>query len=122
VPLPGPAGGGRLELYQALAELNRPRQLLGLKPFTARVGISTGEAFLGNAGTYDKMDYTALGTPVNLGARLEAIAEPGSPCISRQTQGAVRGRVRYKEGRPRTVHLKGLGEQQVWDVLGWADR
>ncbi len=112
-----------LELCQALAEFNQPRQLLRLQPFTARVGVSTGEAFLGNVGTYDKMDYTALGTPVNLGARLEAIAEPGCPCISRQTYEAVRGRVRYRGGSPRKVKLKGLealGDHEVWDVVGWA--
>jgi class 3 adenylate cyclase len=108
-----------LELFEALKELNRPRRLLGLKRLRARVGISTGEVSLGNVGTYDKMDYTALGTPANLGARLEAIATPGFPCISRQTHEAVRGRFPYREGSPRTVKLKGLGEQQVWDVAGW---
>jgi class 3 adenylate cyclase len=109
-----------LDLDEALAAFNRPRRALGLPLFTARIGISTGEVFLGNVGTYDKMDYTALGTPANLGARLEGIAEPGYPCISRQTYEAVRGRARYREGSPRTVSLKGLGEQQVWDVAGRA--
>jgi hypothetical protein len=29
----------------------------------------------------------------------------------------VRGRFVYKEGSPRTLDLKGLGDQQMWDVI-----
>jgi adenylate cyclase len=61
-----------------------------LRPFAIRTGISTGNAVLGNVGTYNLMDYTALGTTTNLGARVEAVAEPGFPCISRQTYDEVR--------------------------------
>jgi class 3 adenylate cyclase len=78
---------------------------------------------LGNVGTYDLMSFTAIGTTVNLGARLEAEATPGSPCISRKTYEEVRGRFRYAEGCLRMVKLKELeelGEQPVWDVVGKA--
>jgi adenylate cyclase len=37
-----------------------------------RVGVSTGEAVVGDVGGGRKLDYTAHGTPVNLAARLEA--------------------------------------------------
>ncbi len=76
---------------------------------------------LGNVGTYDLMDYTAIGTTVNLGARLESEAQPGIPCISRRTHDEVRGRFRYRDDSPRTILPKGLeelGEQPVWDVVG----
>jgi class 3 adenylate cyclase len=94
---------------------------LGLGPFVIRIGINTGDAVFGNVGTYDLTDYTALGTTTNLGARLEAAAEPGFPCISRRTYDEIRGRFRYREGSPRAITLRGLeelGEQQVWDVRG----
>jgi class 3 adenylate cyclase len=107
-----------LDLFAALERFNEPRRLLGLPVFSARVGIASGEVCLGNVGTYDKMDYTAIGTTANLGARLETVAEPGHPCISRQTRDLVRDRFRYKEGSPRVVDLKGLGKQEVWDVAG----
>ena len=111
-----------LDLFQAIETFNEPRAVLDLPLLTARVGISTGEGFLGNVGTYDKMDYTAIGTTANLGARLESVAEPGLPCISWQTHELVRDRFVYKEGSPRTLDLKGLGDQQMWDVVGWAKR
>ncbi len=89
-----------LDLCQRVEEFNEPRVVLDLKPFAARVGISTGAAVLGNVGTYDLMDFTAIGTTVNLGARLEGEATPGFPCISRKTYEEVRGRFRYREGCP----------------------
>jgi adenylate cyclase len=39
---------------------------------SVRIGISTGEAMVGNCGSTDRMDYTAVGDCVNLAARLEA--------------------------------------------------
>ena len=110
-----------LDLCRDIEEHNEPRVILGLQPFAIRIGVSTGDAVLGNMGTYDLMDYTAIGTTVNLGARLESSALPGFPCISRRTYDEVRGRFRYRDGCPRLVTLKGLeelGEQKVWDVAG----
>jgi class 3 adenylate cyclase len=107
-----------LDLFTRLQEFNQPREVLELPLFRARVGIATGPVFLGNVGTYDKMDYTAIGTTVNRGARLETIAEPEMPCICGQTFNDVRDRFVYRAGSPRTVDLKGLGKEDVWDVVG----
>lgn len=41
--------------------------------FHTRIGVNTGKAIVGNIGSEDKMDYTALGNTVNLAARLEAL-------------------------------------------------
>ncbi len=107
-----------LALAVAMKEFNRPREVFGLPPLAARIGVSTGEVVLGNVGTYDKMDFTALGTTVNLAARLQTEAEPGWPCVCPATCEAVRDRFRFARENPRTVTLKGLGCQQVWDVVG----
>jgi adenylate cyclase len=60
-----------------------------------RIGISTGSAFLGNMGTYDKVGFTAIGAAVNLGARPEPTATPGEPCISEETWKIVRERFKF---------------------------
>jgi adenylate cyclase len=56
---------------EALCELNRRRPGDG-DPLVMRIGISTGEAFVGDYGSDTKLDYTCIGDTVNLGARLEA--------------------------------------------------
>lgn len=107
-----------LDLMESLDEFNRPRVVLGLKPLNIRIGISTGEVFTGNVGTYQKMDFTAIGSTANLASRLQSEGEPGLPCISRDTYNQLpEGAFVFKTGCPRTVSLKGLGEQQVWDVI-----
>jgi class 3 adenylate cyclase len=80
------------------------------------VGLATGEVFIGNIGTYEKMSFAAIGTTTNLAARLQSAAEPGLPCISRATFEEVKGRFRFIAGGGRTALAKGLADQQVWDV------
>jgi class 3 adenylate cyclase len=109
-----------LELLAALGEFNRPRAVLGLTLIQARVGIHTGPALLGNVGTYQKMDFTAVGAAVTLASRLLSWAEPGVPCISRETRQLVADRFTYRPGCPRTVTPAGLAPVEVWDVAGKA--
>jgi class 3 adenylate cyclase len=105
------------ELVGAIKEFNKPRSILKLPLFTVRTGIASGQMSLGNLGTYYKMDFTAIGTTANLGARLEAHAEPGLPCISRETHDLVQAHFIFREGNSRTANLKGLGNQEIWDVV-----
>jgi serine/threonine protein kinase/class 3 adenylate cyclase len=109
--------GAALDLVAALEEFNRPRRVLGLPLFHVRVGIASGDLLLGNAGTYQKMDFTAIGATVNLAGALRNEAEQGLPLISRSTYELVRDRFAYQEGNPRTVTVAGAGIVDVWDVL-----
>lgn len=55
------------------------------RPFAIRIGINTGHASIGNFGSTDRMDYTAIGRQVNLAARLQAACEPGKILLSHST-------------------------------------
>jgi class 3 adenylate cyclase len=107
-----------LDLMTALEEFNRPRVILNLPRFEARIGVATGGVFLGNVGTYHKMDYTALGPPVTLAFHLQDEAEPGSPCLSEETHDMVAPWFTFRDGNPRTVNIKCACEMRVWDVAG----
>lgn len=79
------------EMQRRLAELNVKWRSTGTEqPFRVRMGINTGFCNVGNFGSVDRMDYTAIGAEVNLAARLESIAEPGHIIISYETYALVR--------------------------------
>lgn len=53
--------------------VNRQFEAEGLPSFFTRFGIHVGEAVVGNLGSSERMNYTALGNVVNLAARLEGL-------------------------------------------------
>jgi adenylate cyclase len=54
------------------------------------IGINSGPAVIGNIGSQDRLDYTAIGDTVNLAARLESNAKPGQILISKDTYERVK--------------------------------
>jgi class 3 adenylate cyclase len=73
------------------------------RPFQIRIGISTGFCTVGNFGSQDRMDYTIIGSGVNLAARLEASAEPGGILIAHETYSLAGDIVMAEEQPPLTV-------------------
>jgi adenylate cyclase len=57
------------------------------------VGIHCGEAVVGNIGTTERVDYTAIGNTVNTAARLESNAKAGQILVSEAVCQALAGRV-----------------------------
>ena len=80
------AGLGIVEGIQAYRErVKRERSL----DFNVRVGINTGLAVVGEVGSDLRVEYTAMGDAVNLAARMEQTAEPGTVQISGNTHRLV---------------------------------
>jgi class 3 adenylate cyclase len=50
-----------------------------------RAGIATGPALIGNIGSAEVRNFTAIGDTTNLAARLQTFAEPGHVVISQRT-------------------------------------
>jgi class 3 adenylate cyclase len=75
------------------------------------VGIAQGYATLGRIGFEGRFDYAAIGTVVNLAARLCAEAKPGQILVSQRVFGAVEALV---EAEPfGEVQVKGLARPVV---------
>ena len=58
--------------------------------FNVRVGINTGLVFVGAIGADRRVEYTAVGDTMNLAARMEQTALPGSVQITEQTYKLVK--------------------------------
>jgi len=55
------------------------------------IGLNSGPAVVGNIGSNERLDYTAIGDTVNLAARLESNAKPGQILISKETYERIKG-------------------------------
>jgi PAS domain S-box-containing protein len=58
-----------------------------------RIGVTTGDVMIGNVGTRQLFNYTAIGDTVNLAQRLQTAAQPGRILIDQATFEAAAGRV-----------------------------
>ena len=61
-----------LDIQRNMKVLNDELVEKGIKPVTIGIGINTGYAVIGNMGSEQRFDYTAIGDAVNVGARLES--------------------------------------------------
>ncbi|MBE9251395.1 FHA domain-containing protein [Dolichospermum sp. LEGE 00240] len=55
------------------------------EPLQLRIAINSGKAVVGDVGSSQRVDYTALGTTINLAARMETSCSPGECVISEVT-------------------------------------
>ncbi|MHB8642352.1 MAG: ABC transporter substrate-binding protein [Gaiellaceae bacterium] len=77
-------------------------------PLEARIGITTGPVVLGAVGAGARVEYGAFGDVVNVAARLEAAAEPGTILVDSASRRLVEPLFHWSE--PRTLGLKGKRE------------
>jgi adenylate cyclase len=98
--------------------LNIQFEAEGLLPFAVRFGIHFGDAVVGNVGSAERMDYTALGNSVNLAARLEGLNKEFGTTIL--VSDAVRKRVEhcFRFKAVASVIAKGMtAETRVYELV-----
>ncbi|MDX1416055.1 MAG: adenylate/guanylate cyclase domain-containing protein [Candidatus Promineifilaceae bacterium] len=74
-----------LEIIEGIRNYQEKIQAQYGLDITARVGINTGLVVVGAVGSDLRMEYTAMGDAINLAARMEQTAEPGTVQIAEPT-------------------------------------
>jgi adenylate cyclase len=103
----------------ACEKLNSQFETQGLKPFFTRFGIHVGEAVVGNLGSTERMNYTALGNTVNLAARLEGLNKQFGTVILVSESVYLRARHCFQFKAFDAVIAKGMTkETRVFELIG----
>ena len=85
------------------------------------IGITCGEAMVGNVGTSELFNYTAIGDTVNLSQRLESIAQPEQILLSETAYRLVADLVVARQLPP--VKVKGREKEEVvYELLGMREK
>jgi adenylate cyclase len=72
-----------LGMLERLDELNADKSLG--EPLQLRISINSGKAVVGDVGSLNRVDYTVLGSTINLASRMEKVCPPGECVVSENT-------------------------------------
>ena len=76
-----------IDMQERVKELQTHWRGLGaVEGISVRMGISNGFCTVGNFGSDLRLDYTILGSPVNLAARLQSMAEIDDMLVDENTK------------------------------------
>lgn len=86
---PRAAVAAALEMQNHSTDINRLRSLANLDQLLLRIGIHWGKVVIGNVGTPERLDWTAIGDVVNTASRIEKYCRPDHVLISQSMRDAI---------------------------------
>ncbi len=102
-----------LGMQAAMDEINGPLLQQHGVTFALCVGVNTGEVLAGRVGD----SYTVIGDSVNVAARLQAAARPGTVTVGERTHSATRDAIEYR-ALEQPLTLKGKAQPvHAWEAL-----
>jgi len=101
-----------LAMQAAMEEINQEIAADAGASFSLRVGVNSGDVLAGQVGA----GYTVIGDAVNVAARLQAAARPGTVTVGEMTHRLTSGAIEYEELEP--LALKGKAEPvPAWEAI-----
>ena len=110
-----------IAMREKLEELQQEWELMGISmPLEVRMGINTGYCTVGNFGSDERLDYTIVGSQVNLANRLETAARVNQILISKETYALIKDQIVCE--KKERVKIKGMAYPvQTYEVIGLLD-
>ena len=90
-----------LSIHREVANFNDSNK--EITPIKMRIGINTGPVVVGTLGNDLRVEFKAVGNTVNLAARMEQYAEPGTTYVTERTFKLTEGLFRFQALGPRKV-------------------
>ncbi len=104
-----------IDMQRAIRVFNAGQERLGQPQLQVGIGINTGPVVVGNIGSDQRMEYTAIGDSVNLASRLQGSARGGQIIISKATYDKVHETVKARKLEP--IMVKGKSRPiEIYEV------
>ncbi|MDJ0516979.1 MAG: adenylate/guanylate cyclase domain-containing protein [Trichodesmium sp. MO_231.B1] len=111
-----------LAMQLEMESINKKIQVLGLPALEMGIGINTGDAVVGNIGSEEHTEYTAIGWEVNLAFRVETYAIGNQILISNSTKEAI-GISELRIDSMKEIKPKGMSNPiNIYEVGGIAGK